>query len=231
MQQLELANRVLCACYSPSLMQQWLLYIVSNQHGSSVVVEDCLNRAATIQGENLAFFYCSNEDPKRKQPVWILRSILAQLAFPPGDVAAPTLWTELYKKSKKCPDGNDGILVADECVTLLRRVISQGVGTVIIIDALDECEDPDELLLYLKEVEDDNPGKTRLFLSSRMHVGISRIFESCLFVSTPGGNEAELGFYVWNEVKNRKIRRLLDGRRPDLETRLIETLSRQAQGM
>ena len=157
MQQLELANRVLCACYSPSLMQQWLLYIVSNQHGSSVVVEDCLNRAATIQGENLAFFYCSNEDPKRKQPVWILRSILAQLAFPPGDVAAPTLWTELYKKSKKCPDGNDGILVADECVTLLRRVISQGVGTVIIIDALDECEDPDELLLYLKEVEDDNP--------------------------------------------------------------------------
>ena len=212
-------------------MQQWLLYNVSNQHGSSVVVEDCLNRAATSQEKNLAFFYCSNEDPKRKQPVWILRSILAQLACPAADVAAPTLWTELYNKSKKNPDGDDGILAAEKCVTLLRGLISQGGGTVIVIDALDECEDPDELLLYLKEVEDNNSGKTRLFLSSRMHVGVSKIYESCLSVPTPGGNEADLGFYVRNEVKNRKTRRLLEGRRPDLETRLIETLSLQAQGM
>ena len=231
MQQLELANRVLCACFSPSLMQQWLLYNVSDQHGSSIVVEDCLNRAATSQEKNLAFFYCSNEDPKRKQPVWILRSILAQLACSSADVTAPTLWTELYNKSTKSPDGDDKILAAYKCVTLLSRVISQGGGTVIVIDALDECEDPDELLLYLKEVEDDNPGKTRLFLSSRMHVGVSKIYESCLSVFAPGGNEADLGFYISNEVKNRKIRRLLDGKRPDLETRLIETLSRQAQGM
>ena len=203
----------------------------SNEHGSSVAVEDCLNRAATSQEQNLAFFYCSNEDPKRKQPVWILRSILAQLACPPGDVAVPTLLTELFKKSKKSPDGDEGILAADNCVTLLRGVISQGGGAVIVIDALDECEDPDELLLYLKEVEDDNACKTRLFLSSRMHVGVSKIYKSCISVSTLGGNEADLGFYVWNEVKNRKIRRLLDGKRPDLETRLIETLSRQAQGM
>ena len=114
---------------------------------------------------------------------------------------------------------------------MLRDLISQAKETAIVVDALDECEDPDELLLYLKEVEEGNPGKTRLFLSSRMHVGVSKIYESCLSVSTPGGNKADLGFYVWNEVKNRKKRRLLDGKRPDLETRLIETLSRQAQGM
>ena len=212
-------------------MQQWLLYNVSYQHDSSVVVEDCLTRAATSQEKNLAFFYCSNEDPKRRQPIWILRSILAQLACPPGDLAAPTLWTDLYNKSRKSPDGNDGMLAADKCVTLLRGVISQGGGTVIVIDALDECEDPDELLLYLKKVEQGNPRKTRLFISSRMHVGVPKIYESCISVSTPGGNEADLGFYVWNEIKNRKIRRLLDGKRPDLETRLVETLSRQAQGM
>ena len=203
----------------------------SNEHGRSVVVEDCLNRAVTSQEKNLAFFYCSHEDPKRRQPVWILRSILAQLACPAADVAAPMLWTELYNKSKKSPDGDDKTLAVDECVTLLRRVISQGGGTVIVIDALDECEDPDKLLEYLKDVEDDNSGKTRLFFSSRMHVAVSKTYESCLSVFTPGGNEADLGYYIWNEVKNRKTRRLLDGKRPDLETRLIETLSSQAQGM
>lgn len=212
-------------------MQQWHLDDVSNQYDSSVVVEDCLSWAATSQEKNLAFFYCSNEDPKRKQPIWILRSILAQLACPPGDVAAPTILTELFKKSKKSPDGDDGELAAERCVTLLREVIFQGGGAVIVIDALDECEDPDELLLYLKEVEDDNACRTRLFFSSRMHVDVFKIYKSCISVSTPGGNEADLGFYVRNEVKTRKIRRLLDGKRPDLETRLIDTLNRQAQGM
>ena len=112
---------------------------------------------------------------------------------------------------------------------MLRRVTSQARETVILIDALDECEDPEDLLLCLKEVEDDNSCRTRLFLSSRMHVNVSKIYEN--IVPTPGGNEADLVFYIRNEVGNRKTRRLLDGKRPDLEGRLIETLTRQAQGM
>ena len=216
---------------SPSLMHQSLIYHASDQHGSSVVVEDCLGRAATRSGENLAFFYCSNEDPKRNQPIWILRSILAQLACSPNNLEVPSLLMDLYESSKKSPETNDGKLTADQCVKMLRRVISQAKETVIIIDALDECEDPDDLLVCLKEVEDGNPCRTRLFLSSRMHVKVSKIYESCVIVSTPGANEADLAFYIRNEVGNRKTRRLLDGKRPDLEGRLIETLTRQSQGM
>ena len=114
---------------------------------------------------------------------------------------------------------------------MLRSLTSQAKETVIVVDALDECEDPDELLLCLKEVEEGNPSRTRIFLSSRMHVRVSKIYESCLIVPAPGGNEADLAFYIRNEVGNRKTRRLLDGKRPDLEARLIETLTRQAQGM
>ena len=114
---------------------------------------------------------------------------------------------------------------------MLRGLTSQAKETVIVIDALDECDDPDELVLCLKEVEDGNPCRTRLFFSSRMHVKVSKIYESCIIVPTPGGNEADLAFYIWNEVENRKTRRLLDGKRPDLEGRLTETLTRSAQGM
>ena len=209
-------------------MPRWLLYHVSDQYGSSVVVEDCLSRAATRRGENLAFFYCSNENSKRNQPIWILRSILAQLAT---NLETPSLLMDLYESSRKKPDGNDGKLTAVNCVDMLHRVTSQAKETVIVIDALDECEDPDELLLRLKEVEDGNSYRTRLFLSSRMQVKVSKIYESCIIVSTPGGNEADLAFYIRNEVESRKTRRLLNGKRPDLEARLIETLTRQAQGM
>lgn len=138
---------------------------------------------------------------------------------------------DAYETSTKEPDGNGGKLTADECVTMLGVVTSQAKETVIVIDALDECEDPDELLLYLKEVEDANPCRTRLFLSSRMHVGLSKIYEHCIIISATGGNEADLVFYIRNEVENRKTRRLLDGKRPDLEAWLIATLTRQAQGM
>ena len=138
---------------------------------------------------------------------------------------------DTYETSRKEPDRNDAKLTADECVTWLREVTSQAKETVIVIDALDECEDPDELLLYLKEVEDGNPCRTRLFLSSRMHVGVSKIYENCISVSATGENEADLVFYIRNEVEHRKTRRLLDGKRPDLEAWLIGTLTRQAHGM
>ena len=133
--------------------------------------------------------------------------------------------------SRKEPDGDSGKLTADGCVIMLREVISQANEVVIVIDALDECEDPEKLLHCLKEVEEGSSSRTRLFLSSRMHVRVSKIYESCITVSTPGGNDADLAYYIRNEVKNRKTRRLLDGKKPDLEDRLIGTLTRQAQGM
>ena len=212
-------------------MLHWLHYHASDQHGSSVVVEDCLSQAATRSGENLAFFYCSDEGPNRNRPTWILRSILAQLMCSPNNLEVPTRLMELYEPSRKIPDEHVVRLTADECVNMLREVISQAKETTVVIDALDECEDPDELLLSLKEVEEGNPRRTRLFLSSRMHVRVSKIYESCVIISTPGANEADLAFYIRNEVGNRKTRRLLDGKRPDLEGRLIGTLTRQSQGM
>ena len=212
-------------------MLQWLLYHASDQHGSSVVVEDCLSQAAPRSGENLAFFYCSDEDPNRNRPIWILRSILAQLMCSPNNLEVPTRLMEIYDSSRKSPDENVVRLTADECVITLRQVISQAKETTVVIDALDECEDPDELLLSLKEVEQGNPRRIRFFLSSRMHVRVSKIYESCITVSTLGRNDADLAYYIWNEVTNRKTRRLLDGKRPDLEARLIGPLTRQAQGM
>ena len=101
------------------------------------MVEDCLSGAATGQEENLAFFYCSNEDPKKNKPIWVLRSILAQLACHVTNLEAPSLLTDLYESLGKKPDGNDGKLTADKCVAMLRSVTSQARETVIVIDALD----------------------------------------------------------------------------------------------
>ena len=64
-----------------------------------------------------------------------------------------------------------------------------------------------------------------------MHVGVSKIYENCIIVSATEGNGKDIAFYIRNEVENRKTRRLLDGKRPDLETWLIETMTPQAQGM
>ena len=121
-----------------------------------------------------------------------------------------------------------------ECSDLLVRLVKEHEKITFIVDALDECEDADELLLHLKDV----CRKSVKFFSSRNQVQIDKAFPNCGKLELDSHKHLtvkDMKDYVNSQVKERDTlklgRRLLDGKHPDLEDTLIKMLVDQAQGM
>ena len=101
----------------------------------------------------------------------------------------------------------------------------------IVIDALDECSNAPEVLLALWEIQKKSPADLKVFVSSRMNVEVLHYLPNCEKIHVDEDmNSQDIEVFVRSEVVNQQ-RRLLDNKRPDLESRLIRVLVTRAQGM
>lgn len=122
-----------------------------------------------------------------------------------------------------------------ECSDLLMRLLKERGKTTFVVDALDECENADELLLHLKN---SHRKSVKFLFSSRNQVKVHNAFPNCGKLELDSHKDLtveDMKTYVTSQVKERESlrlgRRLLDGRYPELEDTLIEVLIDQAQGM
>ena len=141
---------------------------------TSIVIQHFLANAID---NRVAFFYCSQQ---HRSSADVLRSLLAQMSYgTDGDLVQPVRkWFELQtgvplRTNKKLhttilPHLSHKIS-SKECVELLSEIIPYATQTVFIIDALDECHDHNELLRYLKEMQ-EKFSNLKIFISSRMGI-------------------------------------------------------------
>lgn len=134
---------------------------------------------STVIGANLqlvdsqtAFFYCvrSEAERERANPIEIIRALLRQLASCEPDLPIRQPVIDAYDTRKKKAD-RDGSKVQKldvaECVKLMLE-LTREIPTVVIVDALDESDDPDYALIsVLNQVLVRSEGLVKIFLSSR----------------------------------------------------------------
>lgn len=157
-------------------------------------------------------------------------SLIAQLAWSPDGSSVAEPVKTLYANDTGRQDTlNSG---------LLTKLIPPHQRTTIIIDALDECENYSRLLLWLKAASNDSLGALKFFFSSRTNVKLLNDFPSWEKVELDSKKELtveDMKVYIRTQVQDRETmgigRRLLGGEYPELEERLIETLTYRAQGM
>ncbi|KIW94160.1 uncharacterized protein Z519_05476 [Cladophialophora bantiana CBS 173.52] len=173
----------------------------------------------------LAYYYCSKDETSRNQYQNVLRALLVQAAYDPvsGTISQSVVYA--FNENKK-------FLSFRKCKELIAGVLKD-VKLRIMIDALDECDDPKELLKVLRNLAEIAPGRLELLVSSRhsIHVRerLDRVVEVDVQQLMP---KAEMLTYIETEIKERKTdERLLKGKRPDLEDRLIVILNERANGM
>jgi hypothetical protein len=123
----------------------------------------------------LAFFYCRRAEAERRKPENVLRSFLKQLALSHNKCLA-SLRTAYMEKKRQGFLSNT--LSAIECQNLLVKMISQCPEAILILDALDECDEESRhnLIGVLNRLV-ENGLPVKILISSRRDEDITAEFE------------------------------------------------------
>lgn len=162
----------------------------------------------------------------------VLQALLRQAAYDPmkGEISTHVL--NAYINA-----GGDSVDLQPfsftKCEMLLHRILESGIKLRIMIDALDECDEPKELLKALRDASRVMPGGLELLVSSRHEVHVIEKLSNAVIVDLGQSvSDTDMITYITTEVKDReKDERILKGKHPDLEDRLIEILCKRAGGM
>lgn len=189
---------------------------------SSAVIEDLLAKLSA--DETLAYFYCDFRDPRTTRTKEVLRSLIAQLL---RNARADWLasFTDLVARKDR---GADPPADVDMLSDLLKRAAGLHARPIIVIDALDECDDLPDLLGALMKLND---GHCRVFVTSRTVITIKEKFSKLPSISLNDMVKAvsdDMRLHIKTELESRSRLKIL---RADLKEEIKDLLMRKADGM
>lgn len=188
-----------------------------------------------MDGNGLAYVYCSETGTSVKgAATWraVINSVIRQLCEVKGQskLVEPVARFHAEHQEKR----RDGAsLDVKEQRELLEDISRLGHPIYIIIDALDECDEPLKVLKMLKKASEVHGGKLRILVSSRHGVKVEhkdsfRGVTKQILVKDLTKND--MHNYIYKEIFERE-ERILDGRDPEREEKLCQALLEQANGM
>ena len=156
--------------------------------GPPTLISACWIRSTVINlmldadSTSTAFFYCSRStaEPARAKPVEILCALLRQLCTSNSDEPVKNPVAKEYEARKKKAEEDCSTikrLTIKECTRLIIE-LTKDHPAIIILDALDECEDMTrhELLEALDSIISNSTNVVKIFISSRDDIDIVSSF-------------------------------------------------------
>lgn len=135
-----------------------------------------------------AFFYCarSTAEPERAKPAEIMGALLRQLASSKPDLPVKEPVAKEYEaRRKKAEDDCSSLkkLTVQDCTRLIVE-LTKDHPAIIILDALDECEESTrhELLEAFDEIISNSAEVVKVFVSSRDDVDIVSNLRGVIFL-------------------------------------------------
>jgi hypothetical protein len=191
--------------------------------------------ARLLEPSPLAFFYCRRAETERRKPENILRSFLKQLALWHNKSLA-SLRTAYMEKKRQGFLSNT--LSAVECQDLLVKMISQCPEAILILDALDECDEESRhnLIGVLNRLV-ENGLPVKILISSRRDEDITTEFEDRVnFSLSATENHDDIMRFVQGKIqeyRNSKTakRKLNSAISTELEQQIIKVFLDKSNGM
>jgi hypothetical protein len=184
----------------------------------------------------LAFFYCRRAEAERRKPENILRSFIKQLAVI-NDKSLSLLRGKYLEKRKSGFLSN--VLGSIDSQNLLTRMIKQNSQTILVLEALDECEEDSRhsLMTVLSELVEKGL-RVKVLVSSRRDDDIIAQFENKdnFNISATDNGEDIMSFVrdKINEYRNsdsRGRRRASSVISDVLEQQIIDVFMEKSNGM
>ncbi|KAH7064076.1 hypothetical protein BKA63DRAFT_608820 [Paraphoma chrysanthemicola] len=193
------------------------------------IIQNHLDKPFSDPKHRIAYFYCSRvESSGYSSYKNVLRSLLRQAAY---DSSTGTIAHEIHEL-RHARDKRPFPQAIGECEKLLVKLLRNGIHLRIMIDALDECDEASELLCALKKIHEQEPARVQLLFSSRAEVHVKKFFPDGVEVNvSAAGTEEQMRTFVTQKVQQSRGVKILDGKRRDLEEKLIELICEKANGM
>ncbi|EUC43671.1 hypothetical protein COCMIDRAFT_38402 [Bipolaris oryzae ATCC 44560] len=204
----------------------------------SIVIEDAMKDFQARNSPQPVFFYCSRNpaEPLRSNPRGILASIARQLSN--IELGMPLLkpTVDMYKREESQSFSSGQPDMTDIC-DLITELIEIYPQTMIIIDAMDEC-DPEtrwELLEYLEMILKNASSLVKIFVSSRNDQDIVLQLKNYPNLEINSRmNKSDIARFVKNETEQLVKRRKLlcrSNSRDELKELIISKTTANAHGM
>ncbi|KAK2767853.1 hypothetical protein FQN53_006444 [Emmonsiellopsis sp. PD_33] len=180
----------------------------------------------------LAYFYCNRNESSRRQPENVIRSFVKQLSTSRNGDAIPDTLEEIYQK-KRATGFASAKLSFEESGDLLLELVQGYSRTVLILDALDECEENTRrsLLKWFNRIIINQAQHLKILISSRRDGDIQHQL----------GKEANIGIEATdneNDISKFVLERIVESQDdrqypiPDcLQEEIVQTLLEKSQGM
>ena len=128
----------------------------------------------------VAFFYCDFRDAASERSEAVLGAIIAQLCKQLNPF--PSEVDETMQRHTSV-DGRVSPPSFEELKRLLNHVLDLCPQVALVLDAVDECSDPETLSELIVDLLNDHPSKLKVLVTSRREIGIERIFHKLPQVS------------------------------------------------
>ncbi|KAI1139296.1 hypothetical protein F5Y05DRAFT_381436 [Hypoxylon sp. FL0543] len=122
--------------------------------------------------KQVLYFFCKASDPEKRQGIHVLRTLLSQILRLHEECYVPI---EKWYQSSGRPVADSYSEICDALLNLLPRITQK--PTLVIIDAIDECSEPQELITTLQKCQSMAPGPFHIILTSRDYPDLQPLFK------------------------------------------------------
>lgn len=208
---------------------QTLVHLLMTETCRAMAIEKL--QAEPIFDESLMLhFFCDRQDPHKQSLQDLLHAIVKQLLDQnQACIAEAKRWRD--ERVMSIGSAISKPLALSEYISLIRKLCLGWKRVVLVIDALDECSDVDQLVDGLMVLAGGS--NLRLLLTSRFDVEMQRAIEplASLQVSLSECMQDDIRTYLISETRTLIARRTLKFRSSDLEQKIVSELAKKADGM
>ncbi|KAF9232179.1 hypothetical protein BU15DRAFT_81523 [Melanogaster broomeanus] len=193
--------------------------------GKSVLASGVIDSLSSglADNETLAYFYCDFRTPRSTSTTEILRSLTKQLLWN-SEIDWLSSFHELVMRKERGTGPPVDITILSD---LLNRAVGLHQSPMIVIDALDECDDLSKLLAELVKLDK----ACRLFVTSRPLHCINGVFASQPSISLNDRVyvvQHDMYVHISIELASRDRLKILNH---DLQVEILDALMKKADGM
>ncbi|KAJ8070998.1 hypothetical protein OCU04_001349 [Sclerotinia nivalis] len=161
----------------------------------STIIESFYSDIARQDDQRMVYFYCISPTTSSD----VIRSLVSQLAWTlDGNAIEPNI-ISMFNDAKP-PDPT--IPKPEDWSDALLKLCQRLSKVIIVVDALDECNDFSKLLTTLKKIQVKQLDGVKLVFSSRLNVDVDKVFfGSDGVILTVEDTSRDMSTYIENEVR------------------------------